>query len=42
MVAKYLEEGLKIKLRTYVGEISLDLERRKEIWSARRVLRIIS
>jgi hypothetical protein len=33
---------LKIKLRTYVGEISLDLERGKEIRDARRVLGIIS
>jgi len=28
-------------LRTYVGEISLDLERGKEIRNARKVLRII-
>jgi hypothetical protein len=33
---------LKIKLRTYMGEISLDLERGKEIRDARKVLRITS
>jgi hypothetical protein len=42
IVAKYLEEGLKIKLRTYVGEITLGLERGKEIRDARKVLRKIS